>query len=572
MIWLYALIWFVVYSLVAYYVSKNYDLENINITGPILSIRSKFGLNLIKYLSKKFNRFWNIWGYLGVLAGIITGILSIFVVGLSVWAVVVSGGDVGIQGPTDMLVIPGVNRFLPLSATPEIVAGLLIGMVVHEAGHAIYCRTGDIKINSTGLIFAGLIPLGAFVEPDEDEQDDADPLPSLKMFSAGIMNNYAVFIITIILFVFTVSTFIAPISGYSVGQVIDNSPAEEVGIEKGDIITNANGYSIEQNSDLVNLTSSGLENVTVNGDKIELPDKVYITESPEQLDVLVGKNIVSVDGENISNTKEFENEIQNIEDRTANVQLDSGKSIKIEIGAYTTVYENGSISDAMDVDNGKSTFIFTIDGERVYNDSDISEELSSKSSGDNISISYGVENDIKTNNYTIQDINRTTGVASSSQLSGVSASDLGVYSYPSKTFYDIVTFKQADSVKSVLSHVYTVMILPLGSLIPGVEFDLPGFTPFVQNFYTTTVSDGLHSSAVFTFSSVLLWTSWINFNLAIFNCMPTFLLDGGHILESLTKIVLPDHISDKNKKYIRWIFASIILTLLLSLMFLPLIL
>lgn len=571
MIWIYALVWFVLYTIIAFYVSKNYSFENINISGPILSIRSRAGLGIITYLADRFRGFWNIWGVLGVILAIITGFGSIFFVGLSVWGLIITDGNIGIQGPTDMLVIPGVNRFLPVSATPEIIAGLVIGMVVHEAGHAIYCKTGDIKIKSTGLIFASLIPIGAFVEPDEKEQNEAEPIPSLKMFSAGIMNNYAVFIITLILLISSVSMFITPINGAGIGEVIDKSPADEVGINSGDVITHANGVPLKNNSELTEQTELGLNNVTIKDESYKLPNKIYVTESPSKTSLPVGSNIISINNQNISNTKQFAENIEKIDNNTAEIKLDNNKKINIEIGAYVTSKENSNVSNSLDIKSGESTFIYSIDNERVYKNSDISEAISGKN-GENVSITYGYKDNIRSDYYTIPDKNGSIGLVSSSNPSGISTSDLGVYTYPSESFYDIITFKNADSIPSILSHIYTVMILPLGSLIPGVQFDLPGFTPFIQNFYTTTFNSGIMSYIVFTSTSIMLWTSWINFNLAIFNCMPTFLLDGGHILNSLSIVLLPDSLSNDQKKYIRWTIASIILIMLLSLMFLPLIL
>ena len=43
---------------------------------------------------------------------------------------------------------------------------------------------------------------------------------------------------------------------------------------------------------------------------------------------------------------------------------------------------------------------------------------------------------------------------------------------------------------------------------------------------------------VFKLANILFWTGWINFNLGLFNCIPTAPLDGGHILRKYVEIVI----------------------------------
>jgi membrane-associated protease RseP (regulator of RpoE activity) len=59
--------------------------------------------------------------------------------------------------------LPGVN--LPLV---EGIIALLIILVVHEGAHAVLARIARVPILSSGVVFFGVIPIGAFVEPNEE--------------------------------------------------------------------------------------------------------------------------------------------------------------------------------------------------------------------------------------------------------------------------------------------------------------------------------------------------------------------------------------------------------------------
>ena len=91
--------------------------------------------------------------------------------------------------PKNILAIPGVNDFIPF--TFAVWFGLLITMIVHEFGHAILCRVEGIRVKSMGVLLAA-IPIGAFVEPDEEDQEKTTGLKKMRMFGAGITNNILV--------------------------------------------------------------------------------------------------------------------------------------------------------------------------------------------------------------------------------------------------------------------------------------------------------------------------------------------------------------------------------------------
>jgi membrane-associated protease RseP (regulator of RpoE activity) len=75
---------------------------------------------------------------------------------------------------------------------------LVVIIIIHEAFHGILCRLEKIKLKSYGLLFLGLIPMGAFVEPDEEDLNKKKSLQKNKMYAAGSMGNFILFLIVFI--------------------------------------------------------------------------------------------------------------------------------------------------------------------------------------------------------------------------------------------------------------------------------------------------------------------------------------------------------------------------------------
>ncbi len=93
------------------------------------------------------------------------------------------------------LLLPGIN--LPLI---EGILALAIVLIVHEGAHAILARVGKIKLQSAGLVLFGIIPVGAFVEPDEDEFKLKNRIVKTRVLVAGTAFNFFASLILFALF------------------------------------------------------------------------------------------------------------------------------------------------------------------------------------------------------------------------------------------------------------------------------------------------------------------------------------------------------------------------------------
>ena len=190
------------------------------------------------------------------------------------------------------VLIPGVT----LTSTTSITYFLLsipIVLVIHEGAHGIVAALEKIKIKTGG--FAIFIALFAgFVEPDEDEFNNAKKISKLRVIGAGATSNVIfAFGLGIILLTNPLFAIILPepILGYFydspdgvlVLSIIEGSGAEQAGMQPNDIITAINGVPVVTPLDFqkVDLTPGDTVTVEVLRGEQELQLPIVITPSPD---------------------------------------------------------------------------------------------------------------------------------------------------------------------------------------------------------------------------------------------------------------------------------------------------
>ncbi len=128
------------------------------------------------------------------LAGII--LVSLFYSGLDIFTKL-SVGKNACAGVAP--VIPGVDLpNSPISVPLHAWLSFVIILIVHEASHGFVIRKLGMKLKSYGLLLAGFLPIGAFVEPDEEELkklEKKNPRDALRMYAAGPSSNLYFFLI-----------------------------------------------------------------------------------------------------------------------------------------------------------------------------------------------------------------------------------------------------------------------------------------------------------------------------------------------------------------------------------------
>lgn len=228
--------------------------NGISAYGPILMLRTTRGLPLLDKLARP-KRFWRFFANIGIPLTVIAMffMLAILIVG-DVRILVTQPVPTAYNAPQNVLLLPGINQFIPLTWG---LIGLIVTLVVHELSHAILSRVADIKVKSLGLLIA-LIPIGAFAEPDESQllgidakqgQKIATRPERLRVFSAGIIGNFAVALIALTLFFGPVLSSVTATGGLGVVAVVSGSPAELAGLQPGMTISQIDGITISDAND-----------------------------------------------------------------------------------------------------------------------------------------------------------------------------------------------------------------------------------------------------------------------------------------------------------------------------------
>ena len=166
--------------------------------------------------------------------------------------------------PKMMIGLPGLNPVIPLWYG---ILALVIAMVVHEFSHGILSRVANVKVKALGLLMF-FFPVGAFVEPDEEEMKSMKKWERMRLYAAGPGSNMVIAIIFSFLFSSVMVASLEPSSdGVLSASVVLDYGGEEAGLEPWMLITEVNDQEISSSEDfstVMNETYAGqIVNVSV---------------------------------------------------------------------------------------------------------------------------------------------------------------------------------------------------------------------------------------------------------------------------------------------------------------------
>jgi len=258
---------------------KEESQRRIEFNFPLLIIRTKIFSGLFDKLGS-----FRVASY----ASWITLFLVPFVAGIALYLIVNSliglltnpavGQVVKDLGPGSILLLPGINPILPIVYGWVAIA---LAIAVHEGAHGVVARNVGLNVKSSGLLFFLIIPIGAFVDVDEEQIKKAKPRLSLRVMAAGVGGNVVFGAICLILMLVLVGGLTPVIDGVYFNDVTPGLPAQDAGILPRDVLVSIDDVKISSidalRTALDNKTAGDIIKVTVErGEKWQNQFTTYV--------------------------------------------------------------------------------------------------------------------------------------------------------------------------------------------------------------------------------------------------------------------------------------------------------
>lgn len=205
--------------------------------GPILMWRTQFGKKSIEKVSKP-GRFWNVVADIGIVLTWILGILIFVLLVLTLVQYVMRPEESAATAPglRQLIGLPGINPLIPVGYG---IAALILALVIHEGSHGVMAYVAKMRVKSLGLVFL-ILPIGAFVEPHEEDMMKATTRQKNRVFAAGPTSNI---VLALVAGVLLSTLFVGQMEpadadgGLVIGNVEEGSAASLAGLRSGDLLT-----------------------------------------------------------------------------------------------------------------------------------------------------------------------------------------------------------------------------------------------------------------------------------------------------------------------------------------------
>jgi len=183
--------------------------------GILFLYRTKLGLKIIDYISRKHKKFLHSFEYVLIFFGYLLMATMIFLIGQIIYLFFKFPDLIkAIKIPPVVPLIPYLPQIFKADYLPAFyftywIIVLAVAAISHEFLHGIFARARGIKIKSTGFAFLGPFS-GAFVEPDENKVKKLPIKSQIAFLSAGTFANLVMTIVFFIILWLFFILFFAP--------------------------------------------------------------------------------------------------------------------------------------------------------------------------------------------------------------------------------------------------------------------------------------------------------------------------------------------------------------------------
>jgi len=470
--WIILAILLVVWMLLLYALQRR-ENASFSFWGPILMWKTERGKKLIGRLAEH-HRLWRWYADAGIMLCLVVMVATF---ALILWNVYLTFQIAPENAPSPQMLIglPGINPVIPIGYG---ILALAIAIVVHEFSHGILAMVGKIKVKALGLMFL-IVPIGAFVEPDEDEMENVSARKRSRVFAAGPTTNLILAFLCALLFSGVFMGGLTP----AVNGVMITGIASDGSFDIGDVKT----WS----------AITALNGTAVNG--TDVYDALVEHMGPQNLFT-----------------------VTLYQDReTTTIEARGGLTIVNIVDNYP----------AEKIDLAEGDVLLSINNTILANQTIFSDILNTTRAGHTVELQY-----YRHQNQTWHLVNTSVLLADKYDyyqeyfpaknkdaykgqgFLGVSTAQLGVTTVP----IDFYTKRLANPLRTRQTF-FLYLALPFARLSPFPDdFTALFETPFDGEFF-------------WPLANALYWVFWLNFALGTFNALPAIPLDGGYIFrDSMT--------------------------------------
>ena len=228
--------------------AKDAKQRRVEFNFPLLTIRTQLFSGIFDRLGTlRYSRIVS-WAALVVVP--IVAAIGLYLICNSLLALLwnpAAGEVIREMGIGAYLLLPGVNPILPIFYGWF---AIICAIAVHEGAHGIIARSLGLEVKSSGLLFFLVVPIGAFVDVDEEQLKIAKAKTSSRVMAAGVGGNVAVAAVCLIGVLVIIGGLTPIIDGVYVSDVSQGMPAEAAGLLPEDVLVSVDNLQINNTADL----------------------------------------------------------------------------------------------------------------------------------------------------------------------------------------------------------------------------------------------------------------------------------------------------------------------------------